>query len=772
MPYANIPGVKVSAYLDGAFKLPSVSAQPRVLVVGPAESGETNIPFSIAAISAAETEFGAVTPLMRAAHELMAQGALNVAVMRSGGTRGSFVLEDALGSLTITPEARDGSVMERYALMIENDGVTNRYLVYDLISESFVFDSSEIEVIDNGTLTVVDTGIDLYQTTNVKESPGLAQSLAVIATADFSPNPLAVTATEGTDGLSPSLVERYAAYNSSLHSLDFKDADFILPVDCYIDDANIANDVSAATYGYYWAGVPAAASLNAASPNDKLGYLWQYIYRGQLYTYFTDTQNFFSVNRVAATKTVNTNLVLTSLVAGKGGNANTFEVTVGGTNAATVTENANGGLSIVVDVTSGTTTNSVAAGYINTALDAFTLSTGALASDLVSAAGGGTVIAALVAQNNFTSGAGGHVLTHTQLTGDPIPSAVAARFAAGADAELRECNFAHQLASFAYLASTQWSTMLGAISFKAPTAFSRMDIADWVGQMPEFIDTGLIQYITSPSDNGEGILGHKLLAGFSKTSAGYRSHLVTEGNSTDSYAFGGIIRTAGASLPNPEFPYGIDSGDEATDAGRKPVDIGKHIFVTYDWPVHVNGYNGGTSYRGCLPASLIGKLVTLPENQEPIGNNGTIQRVISPPRIHSTQLDELASIRAIGLRRDDVVGLIFVSSKTAAHPDSDYTRVSTIRCVNRCLKGIRRIAAPYIGKPFNSQMLMSLQSAIDQFLMAEKIAGFNQGAKARIEYSRADKVMGRLKVKVRMIPPFSIDTIDVETSLAAEESEL
>ena len=160
------------------------------------------------------------------------------------------------------------------------------------------------------------------------------------------------------------------------------------------------------------------------------------------------------------------------------------------------------------------------------------------------------------------------------------------------------------------------------------------------------------------------------------------------------------------------------------------------------------------------------------ENEEPIGDNGTIRKVQSPPRIHSTQLDELASIRAIGLRRDESVGLIIVSARTAAHPDSDYTRISTIRSVNRMLKGIRNIARPYIGKPFNAQQLVSLQSAIDQYLVAEQAAGYNQGAKASISYTRADKIMGRLKVKVRMIPPFSVETIDVETSLAAEESEL
>lgn len=771
MPYSHIPGVKAS-YLDGAFKIPTGSTQPKILVVGPAESGLTNEIFNVAAVSGAESEFGAETPILRVTHELLAQNADNIAVVRSGGRQGSLVITDSAGgTLTIVPEYRDDEILARYALVIENDAVANRYLVYDLTDQTWVFDTSEILVLDTGVVTVTDDDFDLF-TLNDLSVPDLAIAMADLVTGDFTVDGGAtiasVTITEGTDGMLPSLVERYAAYNTTLHMLDYRDADFVIPVDCYVDDDNIADDASVATYGYYWLGVPAAGEHC-----DKLGYLWQYIYRGRVFTYFADTVDFFSVTAAAASKTVNTDLVITALRDGKGGNACTLQIALGGSLAVSVTENENCGLDILLTAVTGVTTNADAAAAIDAALASFVASTGTAGSTLLDATGGATVIAGTVAKSNFTGGAGGHVLTHEDLTGDTIPSAVSTKFAAAVDAELRECNFAHQLASFCYLASTNWATMLGAVSFKAPTAFGRLSVADWIGSLPEFTDNGQYLYIDAPADNGQGILGNKFLSGESKTSAGYRSSLVTDGNSTDGYAYGGFILTVGSALPNgSDWPYGIDDNDEAVDSGRKPIDIGKHLFVTYDWPIHSNGYNGGSTYRGSLPGAFVGKVVGMAENEEPIGDNGTIRKVQSPPRIHSTQLDELASIRAIGLRRDESVGLIIVSARTAAHPDSDYTRISTIRSVNRMLKGIRNIARPYIGKPFNAQQLVSLQSAIDQYLVAEKAAGYNQGAKASISYTRADKIMGRLKVKVRMIPPFSVETIDVETSLAAEESEL
>lgn len=775
MPYSDIPGVK-AAFLDGAFKITNRSSQPNILVIGPASEGRTNARFNVAAVGEAEKEFGASSPVLRVVHELLEQNADNISIMRSGGRQGSFVFEDGnTETLTITPEYRDDNILARYALVIENDGVDNRYLVYDLEDQTWVYDTSEILVINSGLVKVEDTGIDLF-TLGSTSTPDLLPSLSATVVGDFTADGTAaassITLNAGADGLTDSLVERYAALNSSYHLLDFKDADYVIPVDVYIDDENIADDAAVSTYGYYWAGVPAKDSAL-----DKLGYVWQYIYRGKLYTYFTDTADYFDTldGADAATITVNTDLVLSSLKDGIGGNANTITIDDSGSAGPTVNivENSDGGLDITV-VDDGTSTTSDTVTAINAALGLFNLANGVVADTLLQASGGGVTTLTATTKTNLTGGKGGHVLTHQDLTGDAVPAAVTAKFAAGADAELRECNFAHQLASFLYLASTNWKAMMGGISFKAPPAVDRSSVADWVGQLPEYTDTGVYKYIDAPADNGAGILGNKFISGFSKTSDGYRSHLVEDGDATDSYHFGGLILTKGAALPNgSQWPYGINDGDEALDSGGAPIDIGKHIFVTYSWPVLSNGFNGGSSYRGDIVATFLGTLIRLPPNEEPIGQNGRARSVQDELRIHHSQLNALSRARVIGLRREDGFGLVFTTAKTAAHPvDSDYSRSSTTRAANTLLEGIRRIAKPYVGKEFSSQRLISLQNSIDTYLLQQRSSKVHQGAKARIEYSRADRVLGRMKVKLRFVPPFSIESITVETSLAADESEL
>lgn len=786
MPYESIPGVKAT-YLDGAFKIPTASGQPRILVVGPAESGLTNEVFTVTNVALAENEFGADTEVLKFVHEAVAQGADNLAIIRSGGKQGSWVFTDSdSATLTITPEYRDDDILGRYKLFISNDGSDNRYMVYDATDENWVYDSDEVLVLDEGIVIVEDSGIDLF-TLFDKDDIAAADTLDVVATGDFtvdgSATASSITATEGTDGQTVSRAERYAALSSTYHLLDYRDGDMIIPTDVYVDDENIRDDTNkdaagtgstdAENYGYYWKGVP-----EAGSAEDALGYVWQYRYRGSIYTYMSDVEDYFDGTDAAATVTVNTDLVLTAQKTGKGGNGVTITIVDDSTEGITITETDHG-FDIVCNVdisgTPGYADTDALATAINTALalTANTLRSGVLPSTLVQAAGSTTTIIA-VAQTNLASGTGGAILTHQDLTGDSIPTAVSTLFAAGADSELREDNFGHQLATFCHVASTNWAQIIGSLSFKEPSeGYSRAKIATWVGVLPEFTDDGTDVYIDSPSDNGSGVLGHRLISGESLSSDGYRSGQVDNGNSTDGYAWGGFILTEGASLPNGnDWPYGINDADEREDSGGAVVDIGKHLFVTYDWPILTNGYNGGTSYRGSVAATFLGKVATMPENEEPIGINGAVAKLQAPTRVHSTQINDLAEARIIGIRRDTSGTLIFTTAKNVAHPDSDYARLSTIRSVNRMLTGIRALARPYIGKAFSPQNLAALQAAIDAFIVAERAAGIHLGATSRIEYTREDRIMGRLTIKLRMVPPFSIESIDVETSLAADESEL
>jgi hypothetical protein len=176
-----------------------------------------------------------------------------------------------------------------------------------------------------------------------------------------------------------------------------------------------------------------------------------------------------------------------------------------------------------------------------------------------------------------------------------------------------------------------------------------------------------------------------------------------------------------------------------------------------------------------VAATFAGKLAITPANQEPIGQNGAVARgtVGEALKLHSTQVSQLASIRAIGLRYDEPSrSWIFTTAKTAAHPSSDWTRASTIRSVNSMVKSIRQILAPYIGKSFTPQVLVSIKSAIDQLILAERQRGMHNGAVSRLYYTAQDRILGRLTVQLGIVPPFAIEQIVVKTSLAADESDL
>lgn len=768
MPYEDLPSLRAT-FLDGAFARPGRSNQANILVVGPALSGRTNERFNITNVSTAEREFGAASPILRAVHEALAQGADNLTVMRSGGRQGYALIEDASGgTLKITPSQRDASVLDNYALAIETVGGENRIAVYNRVREVWVYDSANILALDAGEVTVEDDLQELIEIGNFA-TPSTLIPLSLLLVGSFTPAVADVELLAGDDGLLATRVERYAALNSTYHVLDYKDAEILIPVDVYFDDANVA-DSAPSTYGEFWKGLPTLESAQ-----DKLGFVWQFVFNGQLYTYFTDTKDFFSVSKTAATVTVNTDLVVTALKTGKGGNANTIQINASGAAGPTVllSENVDGGLDILV-TDDGTATTSTTVTAINAALGSFNLSNGVLANTLLQASGGAATVLTTVAKTNLAGGAGGHALSHEELTGDDVPAAVVARWAAGQDSELREVNFAHQLASHCYLSSTTWKDLQGIISFKAPPAYSRSALAAWVGQPPIYTDNGEQLFIASPADNGTGLFAHKLIAGRAEASNGYRAAKIKDGTTTQSYAYGGLILTKGDSLPNGrKHPYGIADNDEAVDIGGKPIDIGKHLHICYEWIVHRNGFNGGATYRGSIPGLFAGKLVTLPVFEEPIGLNGRISRAVSPLRIHSTQLNHLAKTRLIGLRNDDAFGVTFTNARTAAHPlDSDFTRASTIRSMNRLVRVIRDVARPFIGKEYSVQMIASLQLAIDGAIFAERQLKTHQGAIARIEYTQGDVILGRLKIRLRAVPPFTIQDITTELSLAADETEL
>ena len=767
--FDSLGGV-VAAYTE-SFGATRTATQSRILVLGPASEGPTGSIYQVSNLSLAENKFGVTSTLMQAAYELVAGGADNIALMRTGGRAGLITITNGDEVISITPSLRDGDILSRYALFLENSGGLNRLAIYDTVEEEWVFDSSELLTTDNSGFDVV--GLEEFSvalTANDFDSPSTAVNVAdMITDGDpFADSVTVLAGVAGDDGSSASLVEKYAALNTAYLNLSYRDAAGLIPVGVHIDDANVAD--TELDYGAFWKGLPVAGEAN-----DKLGYVWQYVYQGECYTYFTDTNDYFTTLAEPDNASITHGAVVVSaLKDGIGGNACELQVVNGAAIDVTVSETDFGLLVYVVCVV-GTSTATDVVAAINDALAAFTLANGVAADTLLesSVSGSGTTVVTALSRTHLTGGAGGHVLTHEDLTGDAVPEVVSDKFDVATDVQLREVNFAHQLASAAYLASVRWQDCLGIIDFKEPTNYSASAIRRYLGSAPEYTISGVEKFVDALSDNGTGVLGHKLISGKAISGRGYRNHLLTDPGSNDGLAYGGLILTKGLSLPNAgKYVYGISDADEALDARRKPVDIGKHIFVNCSWGTTVSGWNGGTGYKAPASRYFMAKVFSLAPNVEAIGENGMLpetvdfRNILIPVAIQA----ELADARIVFVKpQEGTPGRrTFGVCKTAAHPSSDYTRLSTIRCVNFHMQGIREIGRPYQGQSFTNAVLMSFQAQLDQFCREMTNRGYSRGSACRISYTAVDRVAGNLNVALTIKPPYSIETIVVTMTISPD----
>jgi hypothetical protein len=296
-----------------------------------------------------------------------------------------------------------------------------------------------------------------------------------------------------------------------------------------------------------------------------------------------------------------------------------------------------------------------------------------------------------------------------------------------------------------------------------------------IGQAPEYTSISGDLAIDTVSDGGSGILGNKFIAG----APGYRDQLLSKAaNSSDGYAYGGLILTSGSNLPKGTKPYGIDDNDEAKDEKGFGIDIGKYIVPCGMWVTHANDFDNGQSYSGSLTGLIAAKIGITPFGEEPIGivngRVGSVNGLLMRLRYPYSSIDALSGAGfATLIYRPARGGSLYINNlRTMAHRFSDYRKVSTVRSVNTVIQGIRELAEDYIGLAYNSGNVASLRTAINGYLRAQQVAGVHNGAVAQISFNRQDRILGNINIRLTMVPPFAIESITVTTSLVADQSNL
>lgn len=590
---------------------------------------------------------------------------------------------------------------------------------------------------------------------------------------------------------SPDYLNKYASLEVKYQDLDYLNSDMIYVEGCYADilplDLANASISQAIDYGSY-----------------NLGYMWKYVHEGTPYSYMfgrkdaLSSDNVSTDERILATTTIGgtipTTVTQLSYQVGSAGIVlgdllNLFEVEIldladGATSVEMFPLNTG---KIKVAIKPGTIANGatksiiigkseapiftvkIKKGYsLNGKTAKFTIRASKVANSL-------SISDFLIDKDNVNCAydkavnCDPFVISPFQLTGQLIPEAVLEQLLSfsswlaptnttvslNAKAEqIREISFLHQAASMAYKASNIYRQCVAFIPVSQPKP-SNDGVQKWAGKAPLYeIDNDTGELVVA--QNGTMLQGCKLLFG----ATNYRS----------GRPFGGVILTTGNQLPNGE-PYGIDDTDEAVDSKGLPIDIGKHVVVVGSWGT-ITPQNTRTDKILALPKvskfvnlapAVMGKLLALPINEEPIGPvNGRIAGVsvlgVSVPK---SLLNSLALGRVCMF---DSAGSLSIL-RTTALPTSDYTRVSTLRAANRILSNIREMALPFLGKTVDFARTTMAQR-IEGFMTGEVRLGNIQGYQpARISATKADEIAGRLNVSVSFIPPFSLETVNVDMTV-------
>lgn len=651
-----------------------------------------------------------------------------------------------------------------------------------------------------------------------------------------STNTVAATSQEvAEDGKVLSRAEYFACLQKAYGLIATRYMDFIVPSGVYFDDPNITDTEDGRDLSHPSASAVYSASnidwsggaVDRDADGDILGYAWQYRYKGSTYTMMSTIADLFSgsstiddIADIGGTRGVpNSNFKNHDSVNG-GSNDATVEVTWADLKKLAVIKSSGKWYKvkqIKLDIVNspndadGIAHGQTTTGHLDESFDTSTLELTLRAAfdvvnhaatipftkikDLLEASeyidsvkiynGSSVEVTSTLASADYLHTLSDYTgtavplskywLTHKELAGDDIPNKVWEKFQEGTDPQLREVSFGHQLAQFCYYASTSYHMCLGFISFSKPESFVKTDLADYMGTLPEYQGWAGKLNNESVKSVGEGILGNKFLGG----SLSYRHAQLKSASSSQGYAYGGLICTKGLALPNQE-PYGISQGDEKTDSNKMPVDIGRHIIISASWPVCSFTLSGiTTSDRHSIAALLAAKVFVTPVNQEPFGEvNGRVRSALT---LSDSELQLVSDgyagdcriARITLLDQSAIGGSTYITNiSTAAHWVDDYKRISTIRCVNRVVNGLRNLAKRYIGSSFSSAMITSLQTAINGYLKAEQDVGVHQGALATLSYTRADRINGNLQIRLKMVPPFALETITITTSVAADASEI
>jgi hypothetical protein len=319
-----------------------------------------------------------------------------------------------------------------------------------------------------------------------------------------------------------------------------------------------------------------------------------------------------------------------------------------------------------------------------------------------------------------------------------------------AASDFHEANFGYQLANFCYRQATDNMDMTGVIGVLPPDSFTLRDVSRWVGQLPEVeVDGSGNTVITS---NGSGLLGNKFMSGRASSggATGTAGHIV---GGVDGLFNGGLIAT----------DTGWIDGSQLEDDNEHLIDIGKYVSVVGVYPVLANP-SRASAYTATGAATYAGFYSVLPVASAP--TNKLLGNLRLPFRVNVSKLDLLAGQRYVTFHQKPR-GIVISDAPTAARPDSDYQRLSTVRQVKAAVDAVRQVAEPFLGEGMSGAQTAALDTAIDRALGSLVQQLILRRYEHQVIITSAMRVLGQATIELKIVPSFELRQITVVVALAA-----
>src|SRR5699024_8701459 len=131
----------------------------------------------------------------------------------------------------------------------------------------------------------------------------------------------------------------------------------------------------------------------------------------------------------------------------------------------------------------------------------------------------------------------------------------------------------------------------------------------------------------------------------------------------------------------------------------------------------------------------------------------------------SSQLNRLTNARYVTYRLKPNGQVGIVDSMTAAHPGSDYTRLSTARIVKEAVNQVREVADPFIGEPNDTANRNALSSALDKRLGKMVEAGALLGYEFQVISTLAMELIGEASIELSLRAPNELRKLTTIVSL-------